>query len=851
MEAETSSGLVRKQNDDVEVDHYFLPGGILDTHQEEDMIGGSLLDEIGGVGNVTALLPSKQMTVSRIVGSDTRPVASAGGTRPQQLHRKAASVISAGSTRLSVEGTNPMAKEFTPSACSIPADIAVEAHPGGPHPHPRRSATKPSNRVFSAAVGSEVKTTAVEQPPYHTAMQIQLRKLPRPLGPRPEPGPVPPRQARELLPAAVQVSPEDLGQQQPSHQSGGTSWPIRANTVPIFPGPPVPSKQQLGVANRAHLPSPPGFPPRGVQHRKPRMQGQASGVSPVSSQRRDRVVLRKHHGGKFGQNSDGPWDPNGRVPTSKAGAQYVGNAHAARPQQLRNRNVAPFPRVQPHERVDNRIGTITKDGSSIGRDRVHAVADGRTQRLDQNLPMAEGSSRNPTQTHQRGVDRIYHGEGNNDPKHDAQMKASSRRQDVFVEHTVQPTVDSPLKSAGDDSSLQSTSSLSAMEPGQEFMLRQASGRLASTVEQEGLHDDLPSDDESSFEVTVSTETSQEPSSDRWIGNSSERNARQAKAEDESASHLQSHVNKEKDKAKLKKKDDKVYRAPTKQLLGTPVKESSRAKMGTRSSLSQRFRLLGGYVRSLSFGIVIAIVRIFTRQLNRLRLVRRMLALMSFAASWGVSLLSVSIMSTSWLLLLGLRLHSLALKEVTGSVHVAVCFLFPYCFQYLVSAIDEWAPHWLPSCLWYSFLMQMFCTSNHQYKHSMSSHLVPALRALLPVAFLCEVPSGRSYLLALSGSELLLLSFTLAAVRLRCIFSPIFLLSWASQVFALATCGSSASLQYGQLLVSLASLHAVSMVDVMLNSRFYHARSANGAAGEEIHDVRERVYRGSQKKTAVR
>lgn len=45
----------------------------------------------------------------------------------------------------------------------------------------------------------------------------------------------------------------------------------------------------------------------------------------------------------------------------------------------------------------------------------------------------------------------------------------------------------------------------------------------------------------------------------------------------------------------------------------------------------------------------------------------------------------------------------------------------------------------------------------------------------------QVPSGRSYLLALSGSELLLLSFTLAAVRLRCLFSPIFLLSWSSQV----------------------------------------------------------------------
>lgn len=46
------------EDDDVDVDHYFLPGGILDTlsQREEDMIGGSLLDEIGGVGNVVSEL---------------------------------------------------------------------------------------------------------------------------------------------------------------------------------------------------------------------------------------------------------------------------------------------------------------------------------------------------------------------------------------------------------------------------------------------------------------------------------------------------------------------------------------------------------------------------------------------------------------------------------------------------------------------------------------------------------------------------------------------------------------------------------------------------------------------------
>lgn len=54
MESETRSRLGGK-DDDIDGDHYFLPGGILDTHHEEDMIGGSLLDEIGGAGNVKAV----------------------------------------------------------------------------------------------------------------------------------------------------------------------------------------------------------------------------------------------------------------------------------------------------------------------------------------------------------------------------------------------------------------------------------------------------------------------------------------------------------------------------------------------------------------------------------------------------------------------------------------------------------------------------------------------------------------------------------------------------------------------------------------------------------------------------
>lgn len=103
------------------------------------------------------------------------------------------------------------------------------------------------------------------------------------------------------------------------------------------------------------------------------------------------------------------------------GAQSVGIAHAVRPQQLRNRNAAPFRQVQSHERVDNRVGTIAKDGSSTGRDRVHADAGGRTQRVDQNLAVPKGPSRNRAQIQQRGVGRISHGQGNN-PGQGAPMK---------------------------------------------------------------------------------------------------------------------------------------------------------------------------------------------------------------------------------------------------------------------------------------------------------------------------------------------------------------------------------------------------------------------------------------------
>ncbi|CAM9149166.1 unnamed protein product, partial [Hapterophycus canaliculatus] len=799
------------QEDDTDVDHYFLPGGILDTHQEEDMIGGSLLDEIGGVGQV-ARQPPKQTPVSRVAGLEPRADPSTPTTGTRQPQRKPTSVTSGGPTRLSVEGTNPMAKEFTPSTCSMSSETKIETHSGNQsgNSSARFPASETPHRAFSPAVGSEVKTPAAE-PPYRTAVQRQLRKLPRP------PGPAPP-------PQGAAQSPLGNRGQHPRHHQGDPRklWPVRAPAAPTASGPTLVSTQRLGVANPGHFSSP-GFPQGMVHQRTPKIQVQESGVPPSPSQRTKRSVTTKHHSSISGQYADRPWDPDDRMTTFKsAGSQFAGIAHTARPQQRRNRKVAP--QVRAHEQADHRIRTTRKSGNIGGRHALDDESGGRTPLVDQTETVPKASSRNTAEIGQPIIRRTSDATSHS-PEQNAPTKVFSRLEDDLTDHTGQAPVDACIPVGGDY--LQQVAILRLpMEPvdlALSVRPKPTSAEHSSSAHHQGPRvGHVASNDPDSSHASANSDRFQHTSSS-GIGNSNERSARQAKSEDEPPGH--SHFNKEKDRTKMKK-DDKVRAAP-KQLLGTAGKEPGRAKSGIRRSFSQRLRLLGGYVRHVSLRAIAAIKQTIMRQINRLRLVRRLLTLVSFTASSGVTLLSMLIMSTSWLFMLGVRLHSLAVKELTGSVHVAVCFLFPYFFQYLVAAIDEWAPHWLPVCLWYSFLMQMFCTPSHQYKHSMSSQLVPALRAVLPVAFLCEVPSGRSYLLALGGSELLLLSFTLAAVRLRCVFSPIFLLSWSSQVFALATFGSTAVLQYGQVLVSLASLHAVSMVDVMLNSRFYNARYRAG------------------------
>jgi len=132
-----------------------------------------------------------------------------------------------------------------------------------------------------------------------------------------------------------------------------------------------------------------------------------------------------------------------------------------------------------------------------------------------------------------------------------------------------------------------------------------------------------------------------------------------------------------------------------------------------------------------------------------------------------------------------RIHNYALNELIVNYHITICFTFPYFFKYLVQRKMDWAPHWAPVCLWYSFLVQLFCTSagpdaSFSRKSTRRTLVTSAFRVVIPLMFIAEGTAGKTFLLDLTGAEVLLLSLLLSGLKMRCIFSPIFLLCWGVQ-----------------------------------------------------------------------
>ncbi|EQC36258.1 hypothetical protein SDRG_06363 [Saprolegnia diclina VS20] len=171
--------------------------------------------------------------------------------------------------------------------------------------------------------------------------------------------------------------------------------------------------------------------------------------------------------------------------------------------------------------------------------------------------------------------------------------------------------------------------------------------------------------------------------------------------------------------------------------------------------------------------------------------------------------AIASVALSVCMLLGLHLasyalsfHRLALRGLLVNRNIGSCFAFLYLFPLLVQYVIPWAPPWAPVCLWYAFLVQLFCTQG-------STAMVATFRILLPLVFLVEGVSHHSFLLDLNGAELLLISFILSALKTGNMCSPVFFLSLSVQCLSAVFLGSELFVQWGQLAIALYSLNAMS------------------------------------------
>ena len=104
-----------------------------------------------------------------------------------------------------------------------------------------------------------------------------------------------------------------------------------------------------------------------------------------------------------------------------------------------------------------------------------------------------------------------------------------------------------------------------------------------------------------------------------------------------------------------------------------------------------------------------------------------------------------------------------------------------------------APPWAPICLWYCFLVQIFCTSgklrhsldkncdDEMYQAEKSVQMIKISRVIVPLMFLAEGVSYHSFLLDLTGGELLTLAYLLSAIRCAEILNIIFVLTLSIQI----------------------------------------------------------------------
>jgi len=146
---------------------------------------------------------------------------------------------------------------------------------------------------------------------------------------------------------------------------------------------------------------------------------------------------------------------------------------------------------------------------------------------------------------------------------------------------------------------------------------------------------------------------------------------------------------------------------------------------------------------------------------------------------------LGVMLSFWLII-GIRLidmvwtiHTAIGKTCAKHSRFGLAYAYIYFFPFVVSYSIPWAPPWGPVCLWYAFLVQLFWPSKADIKNGNYNMY---LKWLLPIAFLMEGVSHRSFLLDFTGSQRLLVAFVISSFH-----SPydmknmLFILSFAVQI----------------------------------------------------------------------
>ena len=142
-------------------------------------------------------------------------------------------------------------------------------------------------------------------------------------------------------------------------------------------------------------------------------------------------------------------------------------------------------------------------------------------------------------------------------------------------------------------------------------------------------------------------------------------------------------------------------------------------------------------------------------------------------------------------------------------HIGFCYLFLYLFPSMVGVVFAWAPPWGAVCLWYTFLVQCFWPSKRggsAVAGGGDGHVTNSrwAKLLLPLAFLLEGVSHKSFLLGLTGGERLVIAYVISSLMTE-VKTMLFFLVFATQVLMSAFLGGSWIAQWGQFMVAVFGL----------------------------------------------